>query len=167
MPESLVESVAESRPARGDDSTHCYKRLVHRSAQLGISDDDLPGMTYHESKFHKPLLLQSFRERLPSRRMSLLASYNDSHYLRDTMSDSKGDDDATKPAVHQVECIVRDSKPADERVVPAGNDYQWDHLDECKSTGAISKMLQLGDYGAVPFNTVGAENEIHGDDPGE
>ena len=36
VPESLVESVTECRPAREDYSAHCYKRLVHGSAQLGI-----------------------------------------------------------------------------------------------------------------------------------
>ena len=131
---------------------------------MGIVDEErLLAKTHDEPEYDESGLLQSFRERFPSRGMSLLATYNNRHYFHCAVGDSKGDDDATEPAVHQVECIVRDVEPADQRVVPAGHDYQWDHVDDCKSTGTITKVLQLGSDGAIPFNTVGAEDDIHGD----
>ena len=99
--------------------------------------------------------------------MSLLASYNHGNYFHCAMSDSKGDDDATEPAVHQVESIVRDIKPANQRVVSAGHDYQWDHVDDCKGTRAIPKVLQLGVCGAIPLDAVGAEDDVHGDNSHE
>lgn len=99
--------------------------------------------------------------------MSLLAPYNNGHYLHCAVSDSKGGDNATEPAVHQIEFIVRDTEPGNQRVVSAGHDDQWDHVDNCKSTGAVSKVLQLGDDGAIPLDAVGAEDDVHSDDPHE
>ena len=80
------------------------------------------------------------------------------------MSDSKGRDHATKGAMHHVECVIRDAEPANKGIIPAGHNHQWNHVDDCKSTGAITKVFQLGDNGAMPLNTVGPQNDIHGND---
>ena len=124
---------------------------MRRSAQLGILDgNQLPAMTHYEPEGDEPNLLQCARERLPSRGMSLLAG--------------ECDDDATEPAVHQIECIVWYIKQANEGVILASHEYQRDHVDECKSTRSISKMLQLGGQWPVPLDTVSAKDDVHRDD---
>ena len=123
--------------------------------------------THYESEGDEPNLLQCGRERLPSRGMSLSASYDNGYYFHRAVSDGKCDDDATEPAVHQIECIVRYIKQANEEVVPASHKNQWDHVDERKRTGSISEMLQLRDQRPAPFDAVSAEDDVHGDDADE
>ena len=100
MQECLVESVPESSPARQNYGAHCDEGLFRLLVQLKRSDEkQLLAVTYDESEGDEPDLLQSTRERLPSRSRGFPASNNKRHYFNYTMSDSKGGDDATKPAV--------------------------------------------------------------------
>ena len=69
-------------------------------------------MTHYKPEGNEPDLLQSPRERLPSRGISLLAFDYNRHYFHSAVRDSKRGDDSTKPAVHQIEGIVRNVKPA-------------------------------------------------------
>ena len=73
-------------------------------------------------------------------------------------------DDPAKPAVDEVEVIVRDVQEANERVVASGHDNQGDHVDHRQRAGTVAKVAQKGLVGSLPLNVVDAQDDIHGND---
>ena len=124
-------------------------------------------MTYYESKSDESNLLQGLREVLPSGHVIVRCFCYNQHKFHCAVGDGKGDNDATKTAVQQVERVIRDVQQTNERVITAGHDHQWDHVDDCKSTRTITQVFELGDYGTIPLDTVGAEDDVHSEDSRE
>lgn len=46
-----------------------------------------------------------------------------------------------KPTMDEIEVVERDVEESDQGVVAACHNHQRNHVDNCKSAGAVSKMV--------------------------
>lgn len=76
--------------------------------------------------FHLPLSSQSSRSMNVAASLTLI---NHNHYLGDGMSKGLQYNDATKPAMNQIEIVKRNAQQADEWIVPASQDDKRYHVD--------------------------------------
>lgn len=79
------------------------------------------------------------------------------------MEDGLDDDDAAKPAMHQVEGVEGDAQHLDERVVPAAEEEQGDHVDNGQDTAPVPELLQGRDGVSLEVDLDNAEGDVGGE----
>ena len=112
--------------------------------------------TYNKTKGDESSGRKSLLEDRESRWMDLTHSSHNNHIydFRRCMSDGQRDNNAAEPAVHEIECIVRDIEQPNKRIVSTSHDYQRDEIDDSERSCSVAEVLELGHSSPMPFNAV-------------